>query len=83
MDNIRIVFEFTTKYGVFCDALYLPVDHNLTDEQITEMQYERLNNWLHIIENPPPPTPETVEIEGVTYEKIEVDGQTVLKPVGA
>lgn len=83
MDNIRIVFEFTTKYGVFCDALYLPVDHNLTDEQITEMKYERLNNWLHIIENPPPPAPETVEIEGVTYEKIEVDGQTVLKPIGA
>jgi hypothetical protein len=27
--------------------------------------------------------PDTVEIDGVTYEKVEIDGQTVLKPVEA
>jgi hypothetical protein len=29
----------------------------------------------------PPAEPDTVEIDGVTYEKVEIDGQTVLKPV--
>jgi hypothetical protein len=76
-----IDFEFTTKYGVFRDALHLPDDHSYTDEQIAEMQAERLNNWLLIVENPPEPEPETVEIDGVVYEKVEIDGQIVLKPV--
>lgn len=49
----QIIFEFATPYGVFRDALYLPADHGLTDEQIAEMQRERLNNWLAIIEAPP------------------------------
>lgn len=53
MDPIRIVFEFTTKYGVFRDALYLPEGHGLTDEQIAEMQRERLTNWLAVVEAPP------------------------------
>jgi hypothetical protein len=78
---MKIDFEFITKYGVFRDALHLPDDHNLTDEQIVDMQSERLNNWLDAVENPPAPEPETVEIDGVTYEKVEVDGQVVLKPV--
>lgn len=81
MDNVQIVFEFTTKHGVFRDALYLPENHGLTDEQIAEMQQERLNNWIAAVEAPPPPAPETVEIDGVTYEKVLVDGQIVLKPV--
>lgn len=80
MNQVKIEFEFPTKYGTFRDALYLPEGHTLTDEQISEMQRERLTNWLCIIENPPPP-PETVEIGGVTYEKIEVDGQIVLKSI--
>lgn len=81
MQMQQIVFEFTTQYGVFRDALYLPVDHTFTDEEITAMKQQRLDNWLSIIENPPPPPPDTVEIDGVTYEKIEVNGQTLLKPV--
>lgn len=81
MDNtLKINFEFTTRYGVFRDALYLPEDHGLTDEQIAEIQRARLNNWISIIETPPP-APDTVVIDGVTYEKAEVDGQTLLKPV--
>jgi len=27
--------------------------------------------------------PDTVEIDGITYEKIEINGQIVLKPVEA
>lgn len=82
MSATCIVFEFDTKHGVFRDALYLPENHGLTDEQVSEMQRERLNNWLAAVEAPTPP-PETVEIEGVVYEKVEIDGQTVLKPIGA
>lgn len=82
MSAIPIVFEFGSKYGTYRDALYLPEGHGLTDDQIAAMQRQRFDNWINIIENPPPP-PETVEIGGVTYEKIEVDGQIVLKPVEA
>ena len=50
---INIVFEFQTPYGVFRDALYLPEDHGLSQEQITAIQQERLDNWLFVVENPP------------------------------
>ena len=77
----KIDFEFTTPYGKFRDALHLPDNHGLSQEQIAAMQQERLDNWLLALENPPEPEPETVVLNGVTYEKIEVDGQIVLKPV--
>jgi MOSC domain-containing protein YiiM len=79
--TIKIDFEFPTQYGTFRDALHLPDDHSFTDEQITAMKQERLDNWLFAVENPLEPEPETVEVDGVTYEKVEIDGQTVLKPV--
>jgi hypothetical protein len=77
---IKIDFEFTTPYGVFRDALHLPEDHAYTEEQITAMKQERLDNWVYAVENPPP-NPDYVVIDGVQYEKIEIDGQVVLKPV--
>jgi hypothetical protein len=80
---IKIDFEFETKYGKFRDALHLAEDHGFTEEQIVVMKQERLDNWLFAVENPPEPEPETVEIDGVVYEKVEIDGQFVLKPVGA
>lgn len=80
---VKIDFEFETKHGKYRDALYLPEDHGLTQAQIAEMQSERLNNWLSAVENPPAPEPEIVVIEGIEYQKIELDGQIVLKPVGA
>ena len=79
---IKIDFEFETQYGVYRDALYLPDDHTYTSEQIDLMRLERLDNWLYAIENPPAPEPEIVVIDGVEYEKVEIDGQIVLKPVG-
>ena len=78
---MKIDFEFQTKYGIFRDALHLANDHNYTQEQIVELQTTRLNNWLHSIENSPTQEPETVEVGGVLYQKVEIDGQVMLKPV--
>jgi hypothetical protein len=60
---MKIDFEFTTSYGVFRDALHLPDDHTFTDEQITAMKQERVDNWLFAVENPPEPEPEMIEAE--------------------
>jgi hypothetical protein len=51
--DMKIIFEFETPYGVFRDALHLPEDHGLSQEQIAAMQQERLDNWLFAVENPP------------------------------
>jgi hypothetical protein len=77
----KIDFEFDSPYGVFRDALHLDDDHTFTDDQIAAMKQKRLDNWLFAVENPPAPEPETIEIDGVTYERVEIDGQVVLKPV--
>lgn len=50
---VKIDFEFTTQYGVFRDALYLPDDHTYTDAEIQGMQQERLDNWIAVITAPP------------------------------
>jgi hypothetical protein len=51
--DMKIIFEFQTPYGVFRDALHLPEDHGLSQEQIAALQQERLDNWLFAVENPP------------------------------
>lgn len=53
--TIKIDFEFTTPYGMFRDALHLPADHGLSDEELEALKQERLNNWINAIENPPAP----------------------------
>jgi hypothetical protein len=78
---MKIDFEFTTSYGTYRDALYLDDNHQLTNDEINALKQERLDNWLFVVENPPAPEPETVQIDGITYEKIQLDGQTVLKPM--
>lgn len=55
MQQIRFTFE--TRFGAFSDALYLPEDHGLSDEQIEAMKQERLNNWLAVV------NPEVIEGE--------------------
>lgn len=79
---MKIDFEFDTQYGIFRDALYLPDNHQLTSDQINAMQLERVNNWLEIIDNPPVPEAEFIEIENTQYEKITFNGQILLKPIG-
>lgn len=53
MDMEQIIFEFTTQYGTFRDALYLPVNHGLTEDQLNAMKQERLDNWIAIATAPP------------------------------
>jgi len=66
-----IEFEFDTAHGVFRDAIILPDDHTLSDADIEAMKIERRDNWIYIVENPPSePSPETVEIDGVIYQKV-------------
>jgi hypothetical protein len=50
---MKIDFEFTTPYGMFRDALHLPDNHDLSQEQIAAIQQERLDNWIFVVENPP------------------------------
>ena len=49
---IKIDFEFETQYGKYNDALYLPDDHGLSDEEINAMEQQRLSNWLAVVESP-------------------------------
>jgi hypothetical protein len=79
---MKIDFEFETQYGIYRDALHLPEDHAYTEAQMAAMKQERVDAWVYAIENPPAPEPEIVVIDGLEYEKIEIDGQIVLKPVG-
>lgn len=51
---IKIDFEFDTPHGVFRDALHLPDDHGMTDEQIDAMKQQRVDNWIAIVTAPPP-----------------------------
>ena len=55
---VQIIFEFETQYGVFRDALHLPDDHTLTDDEIQAMKQQRLDNWIAIVSAPPTPSEE-------------------------
>jgi hypothetical protein len=77
---MQIVFEVDTPHGKFCDALYFEDDAVPDDATIEAMKQERVDNWIAFVTAPP--APDYVEIDGVQYEKIDIDGQTVLKPVG-
>lgn len=50
---VKIDFEFDTPYGLFRDALHLPDDHGLSDEQIEAMKAERRDNWIAVVSAPP------------------------------
>lgn len=51
---MKIDFFFDTQYGKFSDALHLPDDHGLSDEQIEAMKQQRLDNWIAVITAPAP-----------------------------
>lgn len=59
---IKINFSFDTQYGTYSDALYLDDNHNFTEQEVEAMKQERVNNWIAIVENPPAPEPESLEI---------------------
>jgi hypothetical protein len=49
---MQIIFESQTEYGLFRDAIYLPDDHGLSDEQIEAMKQERIDNWIAAVTTP-------------------------------
>ena len=51
---MKIDFSFPSEYGTFSDALHLPDDHGLSDEQIEAMKQARFDNWIAVITAPPP-----------------------------
>lgn len=64
---MQIIFKFETPFGSFCDALNLPDDHGLSDEQLEAMKQERLVNWLAIVN----PSPEQIEAMRLQQEIID------------
>lgn len=50
---VKIDFEFDSPHGVFRDALHLPDDHGMTEDEIQAMKQQRLDNWLAIVNAPP------------------------------
>ena len=51
--TMKIDFSFSSQYGTFSDALHLPNDHGLSDEQIETMKQQRFDNWIDVITAPP------------------------------
>lgn len=51
--TIRIIFEQQTEFGMYRDALYLPLDHSYSEEEIEAMKQKRIDNWIAMISNPP------------------------------
>jgi hypothetical protein len=78
---IKIDFEFQTNYGVFRDAIHLPVDHTFTEAEIEATKQQRVDDWLRLINTPAtssedlvplPATPaDTIEVAGETYQKLD------------
>jgi hypothetical protein len=48
---MEIRFSYETKYGIFSDALVLPDDHNLTEQEIQTMKEQRRDNWISFIDS--------------------------------
>ena len=46
---IKIDFEFQTEHGVFRDAIHLPENHGLSDQQINVMKEQRRDNWVALV----------------------------------
>jgi hypothetical protein len=55
---VKIDFEFQTDYGKFADALHLPDDHGLSEEQIEAVKEQRRDNWIAIVTAQPVETPQ-------------------------
>lgn len=72
---IKIDFEIEHgTYGVYKDALYLPEDHGMSEDEIEIIKQNRYTNWLSIVENAnqqQEDTVNTIEINGVLYQKVE------------
>lgn len=72
---MKIDFEFQTEHGLFRDALHLPDDHGLTDEQLDAMKAERRDAWIAVVTAPVVEEEQDyIEIDGVRYAKVSENG---------
>ena len=46
---MKIDFEITQNGYTLRDALYLPDNHTLTEEEIQAMKQQRFDNWYNLI----------------------------------
>jgi hypothetical protein len=61
--KIQINISQKTEFGEFNDALYYTPDEwaNLTQDDIDKATQTRVDNWVNLIKNPPPPPEPTKE----------------------
>lgn len=52
---MKIDFEITQNGYTYRDAITLPDDHTLTEEQINDLKQARFDAWYECIINPPEP----------------------------
>ena len=73
---MKIDFEFQTEHGLFRDALHLPDNHSLSEEQLQAMKEQRRDAWIAVVSAPPVEEPEQdyIEIDGVRYAKVSDNG---------
>ena len=52
---ISLPFEKSDETGqyVFRDALILPDDHGLSDDELEALRQKRFEDWMYVINNPP------------------------------
>ena len=71
---IKLDFEMTNGTYTYRDALYLPEDHVLTDEEIEAIKQARFDRWIAAITAPvediPPVEDANVLVEDVTVDPI-------------
>ena len=60
---VQIRFSVKTDQGEYQDALYYPLDvYQSMDKQVIEDEKNtRVNNWVQMVKNPPPPIEPTKE----------------------
>lgn len=49
---MKIDFEFDTPHGIFRDALHLPDDRTMTNQEIEAIKQQRVNDWIAIVNAP-------------------------------
>ena len=59
---MKIDFEVEKDGLVFRDAIVLPDDHTMTDEQIEAMKQSRFDAWYAIVTNPPEEPPQEEQV---------------------
>ncbi len=53
MNQIQIIFETQTPYGVFRDALYFQEGEVPPEAEIERLKQERIDNWIAVVTAPP------------------------------